>query len=56
VPQPESTPDRLAAEIASLPGDPARIAGMAPGAKAAGVLDAADQLAELVIRTAGLKR
>jgi UDP-N-acetylglucosamine--N-acetylmuramyl-(pentapeptide) pyrophosphoryl-undecaprenol N-acetylglucosamine transferase len=48
------TPDRLAAEIASLASDPARIMAMAQGAKSAGVLDAADQLAELVIRTAGL--
>jgi UDP-N-acetylglucosamine--N-acetylmuramyl-(pentapeptide) pyrophosphoryl-undecaprenol N-acetylglucosamine transferase len=56
LPQAEFTPDRLAHEIASLAGDPARIAGMAKGAKSAGVLDAADQLAELVIRTAGIKR
>ena len=54
LPQAQFTPDRLAAEIASLAGDPARITGMAKGAKSAGVLDAADQLAELVIRTAGL--
>jgi UDP-N-acetylglucosamine--N-acetylmuramyl-(pentapeptide) pyrophosphoryl-undecaprenol N-acetylglucosamine transferase len=54
LPQVEFTPDRLAAEIAGLAGDPVRLAGMARGAKSAGVLDAADQLAELVIRTAGL--
>ncbi len=54
LPQAEFTPDRLASEIANLAGDPARIAAMAKGAKSAGVLDAADQLAELVIRTAGL--
>ena len=52
--QADFTPDRLAAEIASLASDPARITAMAKGAKSAGVLDAADQLAELVIRTAGL--
>ena len=52
LPQAEFTPDRLAAEIAGLAGDPARLAGMAKGAKSVGVLDAADQLAELVIRTA----
>lgn len=56
LPQADFTPDRLAAEIASLASDPARLAGMAAGAKSAGVLDAADQLAELVIRTAGLQR
>jgi UDP-N-acetylglucosamine--N-acetylmuramyl-(pentapeptide) pyrophosphoryl-undecaprenol N-acetylglucosamine transferase len=54
LPQSEFTADRLAAEIASLAGDPVRLAAMAKGAKSAGVLDAADQLAELVIRTAGL--
>ena len=52
--QVDFTPDRLAAEIASLASDPARITAMAKGARSAGVLDAADQLAELVIRTAGL--
>jgi UDP-N-acetylglucosamine--N-acetylmuramyl-(pentapeptide) pyrophosphoryl-undecaprenol N-acetylglucosamine transferase len=52
--QVDFTPDRLAAEIASLASDPARITAMAKGAKSAGALDAADQLAELVIRTAGL--
>jgi len=52
LPQAEFTPDRLAAEIAGLAGDPARLAGLAKGAKSVGVLDAADQLAELVIRTA----
>jgi UDP-N-acetylglucosamine--N-acetylmuramyl-(pentapeptide) pyrophosphoryl-undecaprenol N-acetylglucosamine transferase len=52
--QADFTPDRLAAEIASLASDQARITAMAKGAKSAGVLDAADQLAELVIRTAGL--
>jgi UDP-N-acetylglucosamine--N-acetylmuramyl-(pentapeptide) pyrophosphoryl-undecaprenol N-acetylglucosamine transferase len=56
LPQSEFTPDRLAAEIAGLAGDPTRISAMAEGAKSAGVLDAADQLAELVLRTAGLSR
>jgi UDP-N-acetylglucosamine--N-acetylmuramyl-(pentapeptide) pyrophosphoryl-undecaprenol N-acetylglucosamine transferase len=56
LPQAEFTPDRLAAEIAGLAGDPVRLISMAEGAKSAGVLDAADQLAELVIRTAGFQR
>ena len=46
------TPDRLAAEIAGLAGDPARLAGMAQAAKGAGTLDAADRLADLVLRLA----
>jgi UDP-N-acetylglucosamine--N-acetylmuramyl-(pentapeptide) pyrophosphoryl-undecaprenol N-acetylglucosamine transferase len=54
LPQADFTADRVASDIASLASDPARIAAMAKGAKSAGVLDAADQLAELVIRTAGL--
>jgi len=56
LPQADFTPDRLAAEIASLASDPTRLTSMAKGAKSAGVLDAADQLAELVIRTAGFQR
>jgi UDP-N-acetylglucosamine--N-acetylmuramyl-(pentapeptide) pyrophosphoryl-undecaprenol N-acetylglucosamine transferase len=52
LPQAEFTPDRLAAEIAALAADPARLATMAAGARSAGVLDAADRLAELVLATA----
>jgi UDP-N-acetylglucosamine--N-acetylmuramyl-(pentapeptide) pyrophosphoryl-undecaprenol N-acetylglucosamine transferase len=44
------TPDRLAAEIAALAGDPERLSHMAQAAKSAGMLDAADQLADLVMR------
>ncbi len=50
--QDDFTPDRLAAEIAALAGDPARLSRMAAAAKSAGVLDAADQLADLVMRVA----
>lgn len=46
------TPDRLAADIAGLAGDPARLLGMAQAAKAAGTLDAADRLADLIMRLA----
>jgi UDP-N-acetylglucosamine--N-acetylmuramyl-(pentapeptide) pyrophosphoryl-undecaprenol N-acetylglucosamine transferase len=49
LPQAEFTPDRLAAEIAALAADPGRIAGMAKAARGAGILDAADRLADLVI-------
>jgi UDP-N-acetylglucosamine--N-acetylmuramyl-(pentapeptide) pyrophosphoryl-undecaprenol N-acetylglucosamine transferase len=46
------TPDRLATEIASLAGDPVRLAGMAQAAKGIGTLDAADRLADLVLKLA----
>ncbi len=50
--QDEFTPERLAAEIAVLANNPAKLAAMAAGAKSAGVLDAADRLADLVLRVA----
>ena len=53
LPQAEFTPDRLASEIAALASDPDRLAGMAKGAKSAGILDAADRLADLVVKVAG---
>ena len=46
--QREFTPERLAAEIVSLAGDPARLARMAKAAKSAGTIDAAERLADLV--------
>ena len=46
------TPERLAAEIAGLAGDPARLARMAKGAKSAGTIDAAERLADLVMKVA----
>jgi UDP-N-acetylglucosamine--N-acetylmuramyl-(pentapeptide) pyrophosphoryl-undecaprenol N-acetylglucosamine transferase len=53
LPQAEFTPDRLASEIAALAADPDRLAGMAAAAKSAGILDAADRLADLVVKIAG---
>jgi UDP-N-acetylglucosamine--N-acetylmuramyl-(pentapeptide) pyrophosphoryl-undecaprenol N-acetylglucosamine transferase len=50
--QDDLTPDSLAAEIAALAGDPARLAAMAAGAKSAGALDAAERLADLVMKVA----
>jgi len=50
--QDDFTPARLAGEIGALAGDPTRLSGMAAGAKSAGVLDAADRLADLVLRVA----
>jgi UDP-N-acetylglucosamine--N-acetylmuramyl-(pentapeptide) pyrophosphoryl-undecaprenol N-acetylglucosamine transferase len=52
--QDDFTPARLAAEIAALAADPQKLSVMAAGAKSAGVLDAADRLADLVLRVAGV--
>jgi len=49
------TPEKLASELAGIAADPERLAMMAQRARAAGALDAADRLAELVLRVAGLK-
>jgi UDP-N-acetylglucosamine--N-acetylmuramyl-(pentapeptide) pyrophosphoryl-undecaprenol N-acetylglucosamine transferase len=49
------TPNRLAAEIVRLAGDPDGLAAMAKAAKSAGTIDAAEQLAALVVKIAGLK-
>jgi UDP-N-acetylglucosamine--N-acetylmuramyl-(pentapeptide) pyrophosphoryl-undecaprenol N-acetylglucosamine transferase len=52
--QADFTPERLAAEIATLAAEPRRLAAMAASAKACGILDAADRLADLVLRVAGV--
>ena len=52
--QRDFTPERLAAEIARLAADPARLTRMAKGAKSAGTLDAAERLADLVMKVAGI--
>jgi UDP-N-acetylglucosamine--N-acetylmuramyl-(pentapeptide) pyrophosphoryl-undecaprenol N-acetylglucosamine transferase len=52
--QAELTPDRLAAEIASLAAEPGRLAAMAQAAKSFGSTGAAGRLADLVLRVAGL--
>ncbi|SEG07305.1 undecaprenyldiphospho-muramoylpentapeptide beta-N-acetylglucosaminyltransferase [Bosea lathyri] len=52
--QPEFTPRRLASELSALLAEPSRLTGMAAHAKSAGIPDAADRLARLVIETAGL--
>jgi UDP-N-acetylglucosamine--N-acetylmuramyl-(pentapeptide) pyrophosphoryl-undecaprenol N-acetylglucosamine transferase len=52
--QADFTPERLAREIAALAGDPGRLAAMAAATRAAGSLDAAERLADLVLRVAGL--
>jgi UDP-N-acetylglucosamine--N-acetylmuramyl-(pentapeptide) pyrophosphoryl-undecaprenol N-acetylglucosamine transferase len=52
--QRDFTPDRLASEIARLAADPAALARMAQAAKSTGAPDAAERLAELVIKVAGI--
>jgi UDP-N-acetylglucosamine--N-acetylmuramyl-(pentapeptide) pyrophosphoryl-undecaprenol N-acetylglucosamine transferase len=52
--QPAFTPEKLASEIARIVVAPEQLAIMAQRARAAGAPDAADRLAELVLRVAGL--
>ena len=52
--QRDFTPDRLAVEIDALAADPDRLATMAARARGIGVLDAADRLADLVLKVARL--
>src|SRR6201991_1326406 len=52
--QTEFTPDRLAAELSALAADPARLTRMAAAARTVGRLDAAERLADLVMKVAGI--
>jgi UDP-N-acetylglucosamine--N-acetylmuramyl-(pentapeptide) pyrophosphoryl-undecaprenol N-acetylglucosamine transferase len=52
--QKDFTPERLAADISALAGDPERLAAMAQAAKSAGTVDAAERLADLVLRVAAI--
>jgi UDP-N-acetylglucosamine--N-acetylmuramyl-(pentapeptide) pyrophosphoryl-undecaprenol N-acetylglucosamine transferase len=52
--QSEFTSDRLAAEISALAAEPERLAAMAAAARAVGRLDAAERLADLVMKVAGI--
>jgi UDP-N-acetylglucosamine--N-acetylmuramyl-(pentapeptide) pyrophosphoryl-undecaprenol N-acetylglucosamine transferase len=54
IPQTEFTSDRLASEITTLAAEPSKLAGMAQAARNAGRLDAAERLADLVAKVAGL--
>ncbi|SHN80037.1 undecaprenyldiphospho-muramoylpentapeptide beta-N-acetylglucosaminyltransferase [Bradyrhizobium erythrophlei] len=54
LPQSEFTPERLASEISALAADPAKLANMAKAARNAGRLDAAERLADLVVKVAGI--
>jgi UDP-N-acetylglucosamine--N-acetylmuramyl-(pentapeptide) pyrophosphoryl-undecaprenol N-acetylglucosamine transferase len=53
--QSDFTPDRLAAEIAMLAAEPERLGAMAAAAKSLGAIDAADRLADLVLRVGGIE-
>lgn len=52
--QPDFTPDRLAAEISTFAAEPSKLSAMAEGARGAGRLDAAERLADLVMKVAGI--
>jgi UDP-N-acetylglucosamine--N-acetylmuramyl-(pentapeptide) pyrophosphoryl-undecaprenol N-acetylglucosamine transferase len=52
--QGDFTPDRLAAEISALAAEPPRLTAMAAAARTVGRLDAAEQLADLVAKVAGI--
>ncbi len=54
--QDEFTAERLARELSQLAARPAILAGMAAAARRAGRPDAGEQLADLVIRVAGIKQ
>ena len=50
LPQDEFTPDRLAREIAALASAPQKLVAMAAAARSQGAVDAAERLADLVLR------
>lgn len=52
--QTDFTPDRLAAEISALAAEPERLTAMAASARTVGRLDAAERLADLVEKVAGI--
>jgi UDP-N-acetylglucosamine--N-acetylmuramyl-(pentapeptide) pyrophosphoryl-undecaprenol N-acetylglucosamine transferase len=52
--QADFTSDRLAAEISALAAEPAHLAAMAAHARTVGRLDAAERLADLVVKVAGI--
>lgn len=52
--QSDFTSDRLASEISNLVAEPARLTAMAEAARSVGRLDAAERLADLVVKVAGI--
>lgn len=51
--QKDFTPERLCSEIVALAGEPEQLVAMAAAAKSVGTLDAAERLADLVLKVAG---
>jgi UDP-N-acetylglucosamine--N-acetylmuramyl-(pentapeptide) pyrophosphoryl-undecaprenol N-acetylglucosamine transferase len=56
LPQEEFTPERLASEIDALASAPQKLVAMAAAARGQGALDAAERLADLVLKTTGTSR
>ena len=54
IPQTEFTSDRLASEISALAAEPAKLTEMARAARTVGRLDAAQRMADLVMKVAGI--
>ena len=54
IPQTDFTPNRLAAEISALAAGPERLVAMAANARTVGRLDAAERMADLVVKVAGI--
>ncbi len=54
IPQAEFTQGRLAAEISALAAEPTKLTAMATAARGVGRLDAAERLADLVVKVAGI--
>jgi UDP-N-acetylglucosamine--N-acetylmuramyl-(pentapeptide) pyrophosphoryl-undecaprenol N-acetylglucosamine transferase len=54
LPQSEFTPERLASELSALVAEPSRLSAMADAARQSGRLDAAERLADLVAKVAGI--
>ena len=54
IPQNEFTSDRLASEISALVAEPGKLTAMAVAARSVGRLDAAERMADLVIKVAGI--
>ena len=54
IPQAEFTSDRLAAEISALAAEPSKLIAIATAARTVGRLDAAQRMADLVMKVAGI--
>ena len=54
IPQPDFTPERIASEIARHLADPSSLVAAAIAARSAGVTDAAERLADVVLNLAGI--